>query len=83
MGAIGECNSVTWYIVTSSVIYMIVLYIIEKIMTYHNYTNTTVDTAAAAVNAGTCLEDSNTEDNVFSHIGDAASQVSLAGQSYL
>ena len=52
-------------------------------MTYHNYTNTTVDTAAAAVNAGTCLEDSNTEDNVFSHIGDAVSQVLLAVYKYL
>ena len=62
---------------------MHVLYIVERIMTYHNYTNTTVDTAAAAVNAGTCLEDSNTEDNVFSHIGEAVSQVSLAGQSYV
>ena len=47
-------------------------------MTSHRYTNTIVDTAAAAVNAGTCLEDGNTGGklNVFTHIGEAVSQVS-------
>ena len=44
-------------------------------MTAHHYTSTVVETAAAAVNAGTCLEDANEEDNVFSHIGEAVEQV--------
>ena len=50
-------------------------YVVEIIITNHHYTNNMVDTAAVAVNAGTCLEDGNTEDNVFSHIGEAVSQV--------
>jgi hypothetical protein len=36
-----------------------------------------VTTAAAAVNAGTCLEDANLERNVFSHIGEAVRAVSF------
>ena len=47
----------------------------ENIMIAHNYTSTIPQTAAAAVNAGTCLEDGNSMDNVFSHIGDAVSMV--------
>lgn len=46
-------------------------------MTAHHYTDTDVKTAAAAVNAGTCLEDANMENNVFSHIGDAVKTVNL------
>jgi beta-glucosidase len=47
---------------------------IEFIQDSHHYTDSVVKTAAVAVNAGTCLEDANTADNVFSHIGDAISQ---------
>ena len=47
----------------------------ENIMTAHHYTKTEVETAAAAVNAGTCLEDANEEKNVFSYIGEAVEQV--------
>lgn len=52
----------------------------EIIMTNHHYTNNMVDTAAAAVNAGTCLEDGNTggKFNIFTHIGEAVSQVSAS-----
>ncbi len=49
----------------------------EIMITNHHYTNNSVDTAAAAVNAGTCLEDANSADNVFSHIGEAVTQVSV------
>ena len=41
----------------------------------HHYTNNSVDTAAAAVNAGTCLEDANYEKNIFSYIGQAVNEV--------
>ena len=41
----------------------------------HLYTNNSVDTAAAAVNAGTCLEDANYEKNIFSYIGQAVNEV--------
>lgn len=44
-------------------------------MDAHNYTDTTVKTAAAAANAGTCLEDGNSEDNIFSNIGEAVKTV--------
>ena len=40
-----------------------------------HYTKTEVETAALAVNAGICLEDSNTADNVFSKLGDAVNNV--------
>ena len=45
-------------------------------MTQHHYTDTEVKTAAAAVNGGTCLEDGNSQDNIFSHVGDAVKAVS-------
>ncbi len=45
-------------------------------ITNHHFTNNSVDTAAAAVNAGTCLEDANFAKNVFSYIGEAVTQVS-------
>ncbi|CAI8019306.1 Xylan 1,4-beta-xylosidase [Geodia barretti] len=47
---------------------------IENIMSAHHYTNSTVATAEVAVNAGTCLEDANEEDNVFASIGQAVSE---------
>ena len=50
----------------------------ELIMLGHNYTNSLVETATAAVNAGTCLEDGNSHDksrNAFQNIGDAVNQV--------
>ena len=45
-------------------------------MIAHHYTDSEVKTAAAAVNAGTCLEDANLAANIFSHIGDAVKAVS-------
>ena len=44
-------------------------------MTQHNYTQDPVHTAAAAVNAGTCLEDGNGGDTTFSHLEEAYNQV--------
>ena len=44
-------------------------------MTAHHYTDTEVKTAAAAVNAGTCMEDANMENNVFTNIGEAVKTV--------
>ena len=46
-------------------------------MEAHHYTDTPVKTAAAVVNAGTCLEDANMEDNIFTHIGEAVQSVSI------
>ena len=46
-------------------------------MTQHNYTDTEVKTAAAAVNAGTCLEDGNSEDNIMSNVGNAVKAVNI------
>ena len=48
---------------------------IENIMTAHHYTKTPVETAAAAVNAGTCLEDANMENNIFTHLVEAVKTV--------
>ena len=45
-------------------------------MTEHNYTDTDIKTAAAAVNAGTCLEDGDSEDNIMSNVGSAVKAVS-------
>ena len=47
----------------------------ENIMTQHHYTDTEVKTAAAAANAGTCLEDGNSQKNIFSNVGDAVKAV--------
>ena len=47
-------------------------------MTQHHYTDTEVKTAAAAANAGTCLEDGNSQNNIFSNVGDAVKAVSRA-----
>ena len=46
-------------------------------MTRHNYTKTDVETAAAAVNAGTCLEDTHVQgdDIILTHVGEAVKQV--------
>ena len=46
-------------------------------MTQHHYTDTEVKTAAAAANAGTCLEDGNSQNNIFSNVGDAVKTVSV------
>ena len=48
-------------------------------MTRHNYTKTDVETAAAAVNAGTCLEDTHVQgdDIILTHVGEAVKQVKL------
>ena len=48
----------------------------ENIETKHNYTDTDVKTAAAAANAGTCLEDGNSQNNIFSNVGSAVKAVS-------
>lgn len=50
----------------------------ENIMTQHPYTSTEVKTAAAAVNAGTCLEDGNSQDNILSNIRNAVKTVNLS-----
>ena len=42
----------------------------------HHYTDSAVKTAAAAANAGTCLEDGNSENNIFSNVGSAVKAVS-------
>ena len=52
-------------------------YKLENIMTQHNYTDTEVKTAAAAVNAGTCLEDGNSEDNIMSNVGNVVKAVNI------
>lgn len=49
----------------------------ENIMLAHNYTDNPVATAAAAANAGTCLEDGGSYQlNIFDRVGDAVNQVS-------
>ena len=50
-------------------------YCIEIILNEQHYTKSEVETAALAANAGICLEDSNTADNVFSKLGDAVNNV--------
>lgn len=50
-------------------------------MSAHRYTDTAEKTAAAAVNAGTCLEDGNFATNIFSHIGSAVKTVQLLNQT--
>jgi hypothetical protein len=52
---------------------------IANIKDFHHYTNSSVDSAAAAVNAGVSLEDANLPVNVFSHLGDAVQKVSSIG----
>ena len=56
-----------------------ILLLEENIMTKHNYTKTDVETAAAAVNAGTCLEDTHVQgdDIILTHVGEAIKQVKL------
>lgn len=49
--------------------------ILENIKDFHHYTNSSVETAAAAVNAGVSLEDADMEANVFTHIGEAVLKV--------
>ena len=46
-------------------------------MTQHHYTSTITETAAAAVNAGACLEDGNSIYNTFDYIGDAVKAVNF------
>ena len=53
----------------------ILITISENIKDFHHYTNTSAETAAAAVNAGVSLEDANLEANVFTHLGEAILQV--------
>ena len=50
----------------------------ENIVTQHHYLDTYVSASAAAANAGTCLEDGNSQNedgNVFANLGDAYNQV--------
>ena len=50
----------------------------EYVWLGHNYTTSYVETAAACVNAGTCLEDGNTASNLlnaFDYIGKAVNMV--------
>ena len=48
---------------------------VENIMTEHNYTKTAIETVTVAVNAGVCLEDARTENNILSLAGEAVKQV--------
>ena len=58
------------------------LFLAENIMQAHHYTSSIPATAAAAVNAGTSLEDANYYDNVFNHIGDAIKMVIMCDTSH-
>ena len=49
---------------------------VENIESAHHYTDSDVKTAAAAANAGTCLEDSVSQNNIFSNVGNAVKAVS-------
>ena len=49
--------------------------ILVNIWTWHHYTDSPVKAAADAINAGTCLEDADSEDNVFKHLGEAVKAV--------
>ena len=62
---------------TYRVINAVVDILTERIMTEHHYTKTNIETAATAVNAGTCLEDTHVQgdDIIFTHIGEAVKQV--------
>ena len=44
-------------------------------MTEHHYTKTQIETVSAAVNAGVCLEDSRTANNILSLAGEAVKAV--------
>ena len=44
-------------------------------MNQHHYTKTAIETVTAAVNAGVCLEDASTENNILSLAGEAVKQV--------
>ena len=51
---------------------------LEHIFTEHNYTSDFMTAAAAAANAGTCLEDGNSDEksgNVFENLVDAVNNV--------
>ena len=51
---------------------------VEYIVEYHHYSPDYISAAAAAANAGTCLEDGDAEDrshNVFDNLVDAVSEV--------
>ena len=54
---------------------------VENIQSAHHYTDSDVKTAAAAANAGTCLEDGNSEKNIFSNVGSAVKAVSYFRQN--
>lgn len=49
--------------------------IVENIMNQHHYTKTAIETVAAAVNAGVCLEDASTANNILSLAGEAVKAV--------
>lgn len=72
-GAVGKLDSNVIACVTHTSYWL--LHCIENIMIAHHYTDSEAKTAAAAVNAGTCLEDANLAANIFSHIGDAVKAV--------
>lgn len=75
-GALGKMHRHLYYTIDRS------LNDAENIMTMHHYTDTPVKTAAAAVNAGTCLEDADYEENTLTHIGEAITAVILIVTGY-
>ena len=56
------------------------LYIPEDIWHAHQYTSNATQIAAAAVNAGVCLEDAASENNTFSTIGEAVAEVQICAR---
>ena len=44
-------------------------------MNQHHYTKTEIETVTAAVNAGVCLEDGSTANNILSRAGEAVKAV--------
>lgn len=50
----------------------------EVILHQQHYTTSTIETIAAAIDVGVCLEDSHSWNNTFTHIGEAINAVCKA-----
>lgn len=48
---------------------------LENIKDFHHYTNSSIESAKEAVNAGLCLEDALLPFNTLTHIGEAIQKV--------
>ena len=70
-GALGKCTLLEIFTAISNYAF----YSVENIMNQHHYTKTAIETVTAAVNAGVCLEDASTENNILSLAGEAVKQV--------